>query len=198
MKKIVIIIAGIFVLGLVANEAAKSFDYIGSHKCKTCHKSEKKGAQYKKWEAGPHASAFETLKSEKSAKIATDKGLKVPAYEAPECLVCHVTGYGNGGYETQTADFWAEVTDKGKPTKDVKRMTALQSVGCEACHGAASGYKKSHKKDKALALTQGLIEPTEAVCVTCHNEKSPTYDKEKGFNFEERWKAIDHSTPKAE
>jgi len=188
MKKIVIIIAGIFVAVLIAEEATKSFEYIGSGKCKMCHKKAEKGEQYVKWESGPHAGAFETLKSEASAKIATEKGIKVPAYEAAECLSCHTTGYGNCGYETKEAN-------KGKPTKEVKRMTGLQNVGCEACHGAASAYKKSHKKDKALALTQGLIEPTEAVCITCHNEKSPTY---KEFDFAKRWAEIDHSMPKSE
>ncbi len=67
--------------------------FVGVAKCKTCHKKPEQGEQFKKWQASKHAEAFETLKSEESAKIAKEKGLTTPAYEAPECLKCHVTAY---------------------------------------------------------------------------------------------------------
>lgn len=188
---------------------AGDFGYIGTASCGICHKKEKKGAQLKAWEKGPHAGAFETLKSEKSAEIAAEKGLKLPAFEAPECLKCHVTGYGDGGYEVKDAEFWAQITEKGKPTKDVKRMAGLQAVGCESCHGAGSKYKKVHKGDYYKDLKKGkIIEgeedyfqkslklglrlQTEEVCVTCHNEESPTFTE---FKFEERYKDIMHIFP---
>ncbi len=187
-------------LAVISLAMAQSFDYVGTDGCKMCHKSAKKGDQYGKWMSGPHATAFETLKSEESAKIAAEKGITGPAYEAAECLVCHATGFGDGGYEVMAAEFWAEVTDKGKPTKAVKRMTGLQPVSCESCHGAGSKYK-SMKTMKAITAgeidgaTVGLIEPLEAVCVTCHNEKSPTY---KPFDFSVRVKEIAHPYPPAE
>ena len=39
-----------------------SADYIGVKKCKMCHKGEKKGEVFEKWEKSTHAKAFETLK----------------------------------------------------------------------------------------------------------------------------------------
>ena len=176
---------------------SQSFDYVGTDACKMCHKSAKKGAQYTIWADSHHANAFETLKSEASAKIAAEKGLKVPAYEAAECLICHTTGYDNSGYEVKDAKFWDEKTEKGKPTKAVKRMAGLQAVGCEACHGPGKKYKTSKVMKALFADTQdakavGLLEVNEATCVTCHNEKSPTH---KPFVFAEKVKEIAHPYP---
>ena len=67
--------------------------YIGADKCKLCHNSSKKGAQYDKWKDGPHARAYETLGSDEAKKIAAEKGISNPQ-EADECLSCHVTGWG--------------------------------------------------------------------------------------------------------
>ncbi len=191
MKKLIVLLS---VTGFIF---AQNFDYVGTNGCKMCHKSAKKGAQFGKWESTVHATAFETLKSDASAKIAQEKGLKVPATEAAECLVCHTTGYGNGGYEVKDAAFWDQKTEKGKPVKAVKTMAGLQSVSCEACHGAGSKYKSS-KVMKAIyagttdGKTVGLIEPNEALCVTCHNEKSPTF---KGFDYAKRVVEISHPYP---
>ncbi len=192
MKNITITILT-FAMLLWAEEKVKTFDHIGSQSCKTCHKSAKKGAQFKAWEEGPHSGALETLKSEESAEIAKEMKLELPAYEAPECLSCHSTGFGNGGFEVKDEKFYAETTKKGKPTKKVKRMTGLQGVGCESCHGAGGDYKKSHKTDYELALTQGLIMPTEEVCVTCHNKTSPTFTE---FDFKKQLIEIAHPFPK--
>ncbi len=176
---------------------ADDFDYVGTKKCSKCHKSKKKGAQYKKWQEGPHAGAFESLKSEKALATAKEEGITGNPWEAPECLKCHTTGFGDGGYTHMDAAFWDEKTEEGKPTKAVKRMAALQSVGCEACHGPGSKYK-SKKKMKAIyegtmdGAALGLWTPDEKVCSTCHNEESPTY---KEFVFEERIKDVQHPFP---
>lgn len=175
-------------------------DYVGVKKCKSCHNKDKTGAQFSLWEGSKHAAAYETLKSEAAAKIAAEKGLKVPAYEAPECVSCHVTGFGKGGYEVKDEDFWGQVTDKGKPTKEVKRMSALQNVGCEACHGPGSDYK-SRKTMQGIyegtidPATVGLLAVDEKTCESCHNDKSPTF---KGFNFKEYSEKIAHPIPAAE
>lgn len=62
---------------LMAEEAAKeekaAHDYVGSAKCKMCHK-----AEFTAWEATPHAKAFDVLSDEEKAK--------------PECVSCHITG----------------------------------------------------------------------------------------------------------
>ena len=133
---------------------AGDFTYVGAKKCKMCHKGAKKGEVWEKWEKGPHAKAFETLKAKGEEKN-------------PKCLECHV------------ADASVDPTE---------------GVGCEACHGPGSAYKKmSVMKDKKKAMESGLIEPTEAVCKKCHNEKSPTF---KGFKYDEWAKKIDHTYTK--
>jgi nitrate/TMAO reductase-like tetraheme cytochrome c subunit len=156
-------------------------EYIGSKSCKACHSNAKMGGTaYKSWEKGPHAKAFETLKSAESDKIAADKGFKTKAAETKECLSCHVTGMLDAG------------------AKFDKKFDQSEGVGCETCHGAGSAYKSKHAKDVPGGMKLGLTNPAveggaaEKLCVSCHNEKSPTYKK---FDFKARWKEIAH--PKA-
>ncbi len=148
MKKLVLIaVCVLFVASTVF-----AADFVTSKKCKMCHKSAKRGEVYLKWEKGPHAKAFESLKAK-----GEDKN--------PKCLACHTTGYD------------------GKAFKE-------EGVGCEACHGAGSAYKKNAvMKDKAKAVEAGMIVPDEAVCKKCHNKKSPTF---KGFDFAEYSKKVSH------
>ena len=155
--------------------------YVGVKACGMCHKSEKQGAQLTVWEGSQHSKAYETLKSEKAAAIAKEMGIEKPAYEAAECLKCHVTEYG--------------VDESLLDTKYVKNM----GVQCESCHGAGSDYKKmSVMKDRKAAIDNGLnalsVEDgsAEKLCVTCHNEKSPTF---KEFKFAEMWPKIAHPIP---
>ena len=152
MKKLVLL--AVCVLFVVSGIFAA--DFVGTSKCKMCHKGEKKGEVFEKWEKGPHAKAFESLKAKGEEKN-------------PKCLECHTTGFDGSAYKEE-------------------------AVGCEACHGAGSDYKSmSVMKDKAAAMAKGLIEPDEALCKKCHNEKSPTF---KGFNFAEYSKKIDHTYTK--
>ena len=160
---------------------AKEAQYIGSKKCKMCHVSKKRGAQYTKWAAGPHAKAFATLATDEAKAVAKKAGVNGDPQKAPECLKCHVTGF-DAPASAKAASF-----------------DQSEGVGCEACHGPGSLYK-SMKVMKALAAgTQdpkevGYVKPGKETCVTCHNEKSPTY---KPFNFDERWKQIAHPVPEA-
>ena len=104
-----------------------------------------------------------------------EKGPHAKAFEAlkgkgeeknAECLKCHAT-------DAKTA--------------------AMEGVGCEACHGPGSVYKKmSIMKDKKKAMENGLIEPTEAVCKKCHVGNDHTGK----FNFQEAVKKIDHTYTK--
>ena len=57
----------------------KTHKYIGAEKCKTCHKKDKDGKQYKIWKDGPHAKAMEALASPEALKIAKEKGIADPA-----------------------------------------------------------------------------------------------------------------------
>ena len=54
----------------------------------------------------------------------------------------------------------------------------------------SSGYDVKQAKSVAA----GLIIPNKATCVTCHNEKSPTF---KGFDYATYFAKIAHPNPKA-
>jgi hypothetical protein len=80
-----------------------------------------------------HSKAYLTLRSERSARIAKNLALGVPAYEAPLCLDCHADN--------------VPVALRG-PT-----FTIEDGVGCEACHGGSGGgagregWIRSHARD---------------------------------------------------
>jgi hypothetical protein len=146
-------------------EGAKKPTYVGSDKCKICHKGEKHATVFEKWSESKHAKAMSVLKADKGE----DKDAK--------CLKCHTTGYGMGGYG-----------EKGMENLD------LAAVGCEACHGPGSEYKAAAvMKDKAKAKAAGLIVPDANVCKTCHNSESPTSKGE--FKFDEMFPKIKHTVP---
>ncbi|MFQ5511014.1 MAG: multiheme c-type cytochrome [Candidatus Krumholzibacteriia bacterium] len=159
-----------------AEEAQRMF--VGTAKCKMCHKTPAQGEQYGIWEKGPHAKAYESLASEKAMEVAKKKGIADPQ-KADECLKCHVTAHG--------------VDEKYLGTK----YTATDGVGCESCHGAGNDYKK--KKTMIAALkgeiepaSVGLVIPDEKTCVKCHNEESPFYQE---FDFEKMAAKISHKMP---
>jgi excinuclease UvrABC ATPase subunit len=180
---LVLCICCIFYLGTAFGQETEQkvapHKYVGVKTCGMCHKADNKGKQLGIWEASKHSKAFKTLESEESQKIAQEKGLKNGANESPECLKCHVTGYGMD----------AALFD---PKFDMK-----DGVQCEACHGPGSDYRvMSVMKDKDKALAAGLVVPDEKTCMTCHNEESPTFDKDKGFDFKAMWAQIAHGIPK--
>lgn len=170
---LIIVFVGVFTITAFAENK-----YVGATTCKMCHSSKKSGEAYKIWEASAHAKAYATLASEESKKIATEKGIENPQ-EAAECLSCHITGHG-------------------KPaTAFDKRYAKEEGVTCEACHGPGSAYKgmkvmKQIAAGEVKGADYGLVDPNEALCKTCHNEKSPTF---KGFDFAEYVKKIAHPTP---
>jgi hypothetical protein len=78
----------------------------------------------------------------------------------PDCLACHVTG---------AADVVAAQLDK----------PSLPGVQCESCHGPA----RPHAEQAAASppATKGLTrKPGEALCLRCHNIKSPHF---RGFFY---------------
>ncbi len=163
---------------LYAGSEDKEFKYGGVKTCKACHTTKKSGAQYKIWKASKHAKAFETLKSPEALKIAKEKGIDDPS-KSEKCLKCHVTA------------FTAPAELKGP------KLTMEEGVSCESCHGPGSAYKKKKImiaiwEGKEDGAKYGLIKPDEKVCLSCHNEESPTY---KPFNFEERVAEIAHPVP---
>jgi hypothetical protein len=172
-------IAVVIALFLVSGAYAADNKYVGVKVCGMCHKAKDKGEVYQVWEKSKHAKAFETLKTKEADEIAAKKGLKKPAAESPECLKCHVTGGGS-----------ATNVEAGFKKED--------GITCEACHGAASGYKMLHNKPENLAKAKeaGLVLPDKTdpkPCEKCHNSESPT---NKAFKIAEMWPKIEHHLPK--
>jgi len=161
----------------MVSEAVAGHELVGAPSCKMCHKA-KTGDQWKIWTESAHASAFETLASEEAKKIAADKGLGDPQKEEA-CLKCHTT-HAFLGKDTVVA------------TKN--KYKDSEGVGCEACHGPGSDYKKKKiMVDSEAAKAAGLLMvKEEAHCAKCHNEESPTF---KGFDFAKRWEQIKHPVP---
>jgi hypothetical protein len=178
--------------GFGAAVQAQDAEFVGNSTCKVCHNKAAEGEQWKKWSAEKHSQAFKTLEGEEANKIAKEKGLTVPAAEAPECLKCHVTAY--------------DAEKKAVPAK----LKMAEGVQCETCHGASSEHvaaakKAMLKKDEKVDLSATRVKPEEAICLTCHNPESPTWDPERytkedgtkaGFDFKAASEKIAHPNPK--
>lgn len=178
MKTMATVLAAGFVLAVSLNTAPSFADepaYVGAEKCKMCHNSPAKGAQFSKWVESKHAKAFAILATEEAKKIAAGKRIADPQ-KASECLKCHVTGHGAPA---------ARLIDKYKVT---------DGVGCESCHGAGGAYwKMDVMKDRAKSVAAGMIVPGEKTCTGCHNAESPTF---KGFDFATAIAKVAHPDPK--
>jgi hypothetical protein len=148
---------------------SQEFSYVGSQKCKTCHKSEQRGNQYSIWENSRHSKSFEILSSDSALEEAKKRKLEKSPSESPECLKCH------GPLHEKAPEIMAE------------------GVTCEICHGPGSGYKKiSIMKNKDEAAKNGLTvyDSTEAIktkCRTCHQSET--------FDFDSSWEKIKHPIP---
>lgn len=123
--------------------------YVGSNSCSVCHQPE-----FKQWQSTRHAFAFNTI-------------LKAQKHFHPDCVSCHVVGFGyETGYTIQ-AD-----------------QNHFRNVGCETCHGPGGKHiaKPSRRNIRAKVEKE--------ICLECHNQKhSP--------GFENRFKIalpkVDHS-----
>lgn len=155
---------------------APAHAFVGAEKCKMCHNSAAKGAQFTQWSQSKHAKAFETLGTEAAKKVAAEKGIADPQ-KADQCLKCHVTGHG------APAD---KLTDKYK---------AAEGVSCESCHGPGGDYWKMEvMKDRAKSVAAGMVIPDEKTCTGCHNAENPTF---KGFDFASYSAKVAHPNPQA-
>ncbi len=110
--------------------------YVGAAACGACHP-----AQLRQWAASRHARALASLVRKRQELN-------------PECVRCHVTGYGDsGGYRPGD-----------------RRGADLGNVQCEACHG----FGREHRGKGKI---RGRV--TEAICRRCHStENSPTFKYE--------------------
>jgi hypothetical protein len=174
-KKLIFVLvpAMSFLLFVVASGEVKH-KYEGVKVCGMCHKGEAKGKILEKWQASEHATAYKTLESPESQKIAKSKGLKKSAAESAQCLECHVTAF--------------------KVNKSLlgPKFDMKDGVQCEACHGPGSDYKSmAAMKDVKKAVENGLVlgKGDEKLCIKCHNKKSPTF---KAFDYKKDWAKIAH------
>lgn len=148
--------------------AAAGGSYVGVATCagSTCHgRSEGDGKvvrqdELRLWQepsskSGAHSRTYAVLASSRGQKIATALNLG-RATEAPACLGCHAT--------------FAPAGLRGD------RFRMADGVGCESCHGAASGWLAMHyavPATHAKNVANGLI-PLEdpktraSVCLDCH------------------------------
>jgi len=103
---------------------------------------------------GAHSRAFSILAYPRARQIAATLGLG-DATAAPACLGCHATPAGGG---------------------TGRRFLPADGVGCEACHGPASGWIASHYTvgaSHAANVARGMValeQPATraAVCLDCH------------------------------
>lgn len=104
-------------------------------------------------QGGAHSRAYSALASVRGQAIARSLGLG-DARNAKDCLGCHATPAGPRGARFQISD----------------------GVGCEACHGPASGWIASHAavgSTHASNIAQGMIaldkpQVRAGVCLDCH------------------------------
>jgi hypothetical protein len=137
--------------------------YVGTSHCADCHEEADKV-----YRGSKHAQAWATLEK---AEKGTRYGWPVTAH--PDCVDCHVVGYGfKSGFvnPAQTPD--------------------LKDVGCEACHGPASRHVAYHAQTPGTAFTKEAakmpkVEP--GVCLRCHD-----FEQTPNFVYGERWKEIEH------
>lgn len=145
--------------------APPQFEGVASCAGTTCHgRMEADGAVVRQdelmhWQepstpAGAHSRAFSVLSGRRARQITATLGLGDPT-SAPACLGCHSTP-ANGPHGA--------------------RFLAGDGVGCEACHGGASGWIASHYAvgaSHADNVARGMI-PLErpmiraGVCLDCH------------------------------
>jgi hypothetical protein len=127
---------------LPALAADPAHNFVGAEKCKMCHNSPAKGAQFTKWTESAHSKAFQVLASDAAKKIAAAKNIPDPQ-KADECLRCHVAGHGASA---------AKLTEKYKVEDGVScdrvKATAAGLVipdekTCTGCHNQESPTFKS-------------------------------------------------------
>ncbi len=113
--------------------------------------------EYKTWlTEDRHASAYKTLLSSESKRIASNLGLSAPAHKSDICLDCHAD---NVAVEKRGKEFRIE-----------------DGVGCEACHGGAEKWLESHTEagvshqdnlaNNMYATEDGYARAT--LCLSCH------------------------------
>ncbi len=118
--------------------------------------------EYRVWlRDDPHATrAFRVLASERSGGIVARLGWERPATAEPRCLSCHATN----------------VSESRRGERFDPEEERQSGITCEACHGGAELWIKSHTKEgatHAANLREGMfptdqIAPRAELCLSCH------------------------------
>lgn len=119
--------------------------------------------EFRIWQGSdPHATAYSTLLTEQSSRIARNLGIG-PAAEAQVCLNCHA--------DNVSTDHRGE------------RFQLSDGVGCEACHGGSEHWISSHT-DSAVSHTENIQagmyptaspQPRAQLCLSCHSGTSKKF-----------------------
>lgn len=139
MRKFAIGIVGCIAVLAWIGVAYAAPTFIGSEKCKMCHKTE-----FESWAASKHAKAFETLKPEDRAK--------------PECLKCHAVG-GNAAMPGVGCESCHGAGSEYKAMNVMKDKAAAAKAGllvpdeksCRSCHEGAPHKQAPFDYEKAKA-----------------------------------------------
>lgn len=114
-------------------------DYIGSAKCKMCHK-----VQYESWEGMAHAKAFDVLKGDEQSN--------------PECLKCHATGgkaeFPGVGCESchgPGSDYKSMKTMKDREASIAAGLIIPNEETCLSCHANAPHEVPAFNYEEAKA-----------------------------------------------
>ncbi len=129
-----------------AGASGSSSRFVGSGRCSACHSD-----IMLEWSESRHAKAMATLERRGNA------GTK------PQCISCHVTGYGEPGGFTSAA-----------------KTPHLLNVGCESCHGPGASHVANPER------AYGKI--TLSTCTGCH-----TSVMDPDFDFYSDRVAVSHS-----
>jgi hypothetical protein len=138
--------------------------YVGSDEgCANCHEK-----AWKTWQASRHARAWATLVVQDTPPPPElKKGRLRNAIFDPDCVKCHVTGFGYAsGY-------------RGPDQEDAH--APLVNVSCEACHGPAGDHATrasrgdtTYPGGHAPSVANGAAF---ALCVRCHDpDNSPSFE----------------------
>lgn len=137
----------------IAADRPKSGDqYAGSPACEECH-----AAAHAVWKESRHAHALASLEK--------------AGYDcSPECVVCHVVGYG-------APDGYVSATD----------TPAMANVGCECCHARGGRHAASAQGKEMGSIVRG----DGSACQACHTPRHS-----RGFVQSEAWAKIAHKEKK--
>jgi hypothetical protein len=122
---------GLLVLSSSKVNAADGNSYVGVEKCKGCHSKEYNDYQKRKFT--------------KAWNVLVMRGKDKDG----ECLKCHATGYGEGGF----------VSDDVTPNLKYKQ--------CEACHGPGGKHANNPGDPEAMLGMKNYVREKD-VCIKCH------------------------------